>query len=542
MAAKTPNLPGSLLDRAIAYIAPVAGRERMRARMQMALAGQWAGGSTTRMQTANWLPFGGSADSDMSLDRTWLRTRSRDLARNNPLARGALNTVTSGAVGTGLVLRSQVDWDVLGMTPESAQEWQRTTEREFRLWADSPSMCDAERTLDFYQLQGVAFRAALESGDVFAPLPMIERSGLPYALKVQLVEADRVCNPSGRQDGGNLFAGIERDDMGAPTIYHVAKRHPGGAQLQANEWTALRVFGTKTGRRNVVHLFDKLRPGQGRGVPYLSPVIETLKQIGDYTDGELRAALVASLFTVFVKAEGGFGLEPDATGAAATTAQKTGDTMRLGSGAIVELNPGDDISTANPGRPNTAFDPFIQALLRQVGAALEIPFELLIKHFSASYSASRAALLEAWRFYKGRRAWMASMFCAPVYEAWMDEAVARGRVQAPGYFEDPAMRAAYLRSDWVGDSPGQIDPLKEVEAAEKRLGLLLTTYADETTALSGQDWDDVIQRRAREERAIDTNELRGALRQPTAPNGQPINQPKPDVAPVDIEEGADALA
>ena len=517
----------TILDRLVGYVSPSAGVDRLRSRMQMAIAGQWAGGSTMRPQTLGWLPYGGSPDVDMLVDRRFLRNRSRDLQRNNPLARGAINTVVTSAVGTGLTLRSRVDADTLGMTADEANAWQDDVEREFRLWAESARACDAEGTLDFYALQSLAFRSALESGDVFATLPMVPRPGSIYETKVQLIEADRVTNKGLVADTDELFGGIERDRFGAPRAYHVLRKHPGGLfSPDQYVWDVVPAYGVKSSRRNVVHLFDKLRPGQPRGVPYLSPVIETLKQLGDYTDGELRAALVSSLFTVFVKSESGFGLGPDYTGAQSTTTQSTGDVLKLGSGAIVDLAPGEDISTVNPGRPNPAFDPFVQAMLRQIGAALEIPFEILVKHFTSSYSASRAALLEAWRFYKGRRAWLAAMFCEPIYEAWLDEAVALGRIDAPGYFDDPASRAAYLRADWVGDSPGQIDPMKEVEAAERRLGLLLTTYADETTALTGQDWEDVVERRAAEEQFINANNLRavmvdakGAAAPPVDPEG-----------------------
>lgn len=536
MVDKAGLVKGNLIDRAIAWVNPAAGLSRMRARVQMAVAGQWLGGSTQRTQTANWLPFAGSPDADMQVDRRNLLTRSRDLQRNNPLAKGAVNTNVTSVVGTGLVLRSRINAKSLGLADDAAQAWQRNTETEFKLWTDSPSACDIERTLDFYGQQSLALRSALESGDVFATLPMVPRRGSIYDLKIQLIEADRVCNDGYGADTDLLYGGIRRGQFGEPVAYQIMKKHPGGIMSSlSNEWDEIPAFGAKTGRRNVVHLFDKLRPGQGRGVPYLSPVIETLKQLSDYTDGELRAALVASLFTVFVKSQSGFGLDPDASGLAQTAPAKTGDTLKLGSGAIIDLGENEDISTANPGRPNPAFDPFVLALLRQVGAALEIPLEVLIKHFTSSYSASRAALLEAWRFFKGRRTWMASMFCQPIYEAWMDEAVARGRVQAPGYFDDDAIRAAYLGSEWVGDSPGSIDPLKDAKAAEARLGLLLTTYSDETVAMSGQDWEDVCARRSREEKLIDAAGLRAVLVDakgaPVDPNGPVNNQtaaPAPD--------------
>lgn len=104
---------------------------------------------------------------------------------------------------------------------------------------------------------------------------------------------------------------------------------------------------------------------------------------------------------------------------------------------MIGLAPGEKVSSVDPGRPNAAFDPFVMAILRQIGVALEIPFELLVKHFTASYSAARAALLEAWKFFYTQRKWLADNFCQPVYEAWLTEAVLSGRVSAPGFFDDP---------------------------------------------------------------------------------------------------------
>ena len=148
-----------------------------------------------------------------------------------------------------------------------------------------------------------------------------------------------------------------------------------------------------------------------------------------------------------------------------------------------------DISVADPKRPNTAFDPFVLAILRQTGVALELPFEVLVKHFTASYSAARAALLEAWKFFMTRRYWLSVNFCQPVYEAWMAEAVATGRISAPGFFDDPLIRRAYCGSEWVGPAKGMIDERAEVEAAQWRVEMGISTLAEETAALTGGDWE-----------------------------------------------------
>jgi len=158
----------------------------------------------------------------------------------------------------------------------------------------------------------------------------------------------------------------------------------------------------------------------------------------------------------------------------------------------------DDITTVNPNRPNAGYDLFVQSILRQIGIALGLPFEVLIKHFTASYSASRAALLDAWRFFRNRRAWVADSFCQPICEAWMDEAVAIGRIKAPGYFSKPAIRAAYLEAQWLGEQPMQIDPVKEVEAAQKRLEIRVSTLAQETMALNDGVWQDNLRQQTKE--------------------------------------------
>src|SRR5690606_31547780 len=168
----------------------------------------------------------------------------------------------------------------------------------------------------------------------------------------------------------------------------------------------------------------------------------TLKQLTRYTDAELMASIVAGMFTVFVKSETpnvplGEVIPPDLQ-----VDQGDPNSLELGNGAIVGLGDNEDITVANPGRQNSSFDMFVTAVCRQIGVALEIPYELLVKHFTSSYSASRAALLEAWKMFRMRRTWMVQSFCQPIYEEWLVEAVAKRRIQAPGFIDDPGGRAA----------------------------------------------------------------------------------------------------
>lgn len=524
LASLRQDIRPNLLDRVIATISPKRGVERMKAKAMLAmggwsgfggfLGGGWFGGQggsypggyqgarKTRRATQDWKLRVNSADSDIIFDLPLLRDRSRDLCRNAPLALGAIGTVCQNVIGNGLQLQSQIEAETLGLDEDKATEWMAKTEREFRLWAESTD-CDVTRTQNFYGMQGLGFRSALESGDVICLLPMDGKTDrMPYSLRLQLIEADRLVNPYFQRNTVTFTGGVEMDAYGAPIAYHLMRQHPGSIdRAQMLIWDRYPAFGTKTKRRNVIHLFDKTRPGQTRGVPYLSPVIETIKQLDRYTEAEVMAAVVAAMLTVFIKTEEGEDVAPQFP--STVTGQSGGatvsnDEVGLGPGAIVELGLGESIETVNPNRPNAGYDLFVQSILRQIGIALGLPFEVLIKHFTASYSASRAALLDAWRFFRNRRQWVADSYCQPIYEAWMDEAVAIGRISAPGYFSKPAIRKAYLQASWVGEQPMQIDPVKEAEAATKRLDIGVSTLAQETMQLTGGIFTDNLRQQKKE--------------------------------------------
>lgn len=491
----------NIIDRYIAWKDPVRGKERMQARMQMALinAGGYDGAKTSRRSMAGWTTRNTDADGAILSDLSKLRERSRDHVRNNSLVAGAVSTKVANVIGTGLVLNSIIDNKYLGITEEAAAEWQANTEREFCLWANSTN-CDIERTLNFSGLQQLAFTSVFEGGDTFAILPFIERPGTPYTLAIQLIEADRCSNPDGKPNSDKIAGGVEKDDQGAPVAYHFSKRHPGSINTTSKPfaWDRVVAFGASTGRRNVLHLFHKKRIGQTRGVPELAPVIESLRQLGDYTDAELQAAAISALFTVFVKTEGGAGLGN--MGPTSETGVRSTDTdMKMAAGAIIDLDKDEDVAFADPSRPNANYDPFVMSILRQIGVALELPFELLIMHFTASYSASRAAILQAWKFFRMRRQWLIDNFCKPIYEEWLTEAVLLGRIAAPGFLFDPAIRAAYCGCEWIGPSMGQIDPEKEARANVIMVQNGWKTDSEVTAEMTGGDWETKFRQRIREQ-------------------------------------------
>jgi lambda family phage portal protein len=465
---------------------------------------RWRGASRVLRSMASWIPGLGSPRRDYNKnERRMLVARSRDALRNHLVARAAITRLRTNVVGTGLVCRAQIDHEALGLHIDEAEGINRQLDRLWSLYADDPRECDAESTLNHYQLQALVLVSSMVAGDVFVASPDEERPGCIFSTRLQLIESERVCNPNNGLDQVNMIDGVEFDGLGAPVAYRVCTGYPGEhVASQPLQWQRLSVFGAETGRRRVLHIMaDKERPGQRRGVPYLSPVLEPLQKLERYSSAELMAAVISAMFTVFIKKSPDFqvgNLPMSALSNESADGDTSGDgQLALGEGAVVDLGVGEEPMIANPARPNAQFDPFFTAVVKEIGAALELPLEELLLHYSSSYSAARAAMLQAWRFYSLRRWWLACDFCQPSRELVIDEAVARGLIHLPGYSE-PARRKAYCQAIWIGPARGAIDELKEANAAGKRIEIGVSNETLETAAMTGEPWQQVYQQRVRE--------------------------------------------
>jgi lambda family phage portal protein len=545
----------NLFDRLIAGVSPATGVKRLRDRMQFdALAslpsmeglsdGEFSGSSTGRDDggSKNWRPRARDARADSHPLLSTQRGQSRNLSSTSPIAVGAINTNVDRVVGTGLALSAQPHRGILGWSREQATAWKSHVQAEFSLYADSTE-CDIEGQQNFYEKQDLTLRSTLESGDCFTNMPDGEPTRTqPYRLRLQTLEADRCGNPRGGRDTDDMGGGVRFGPNGVPLGYFIYDRHPGSQILRGDRYAG-QWFDRlgRTGRRRILHHFRKRRPGQARGIPYLAPIIGCIKQISRYTEAEIAAAVISAYFTVFIKTDSGnpappiWDGGPAAPGSGPGSDAPQGGDIEMGMGAVVGLAKGEEAQFANPLRPNPNFDKFILAVSRQIGMALGIPYEVLLKQFSSSYSASRAALLDAWIYFRSVRIWLARSFCQPVYETWLAEAVAIGRVVAPGFFTDPLMRWAYTRAVWPGDSMGSINPKDEVAAYRDAVDARFLSRERAEWELFGTDWNESFdQKQAEEQRLKDADML------PVPKAGAPApSEPKDATPPTPPGDGED---
>lgn len=532
------------LDRAIAAVSPERAlrRETARARLQVVASTsdeltrghrsetRWRGASRMLRAMSAWIPGLTSGRSDLpASERRTMVARSHDAYRNHLIARAVITRMRTNVVGTGLMAYPSVDAKTLGISETEADELNELIGRQWNTWADNPNECDVEGTLDFAGQQSLALISSMLSGDAFGMTPWVEHPGGMWGLKLQLVDAARVSNPNMGPDTDTLIDGVEIDRVGRPLRYWMQRRHPADHVVGVNDmfrWDPVPVFGAQTGRRRVMHVWsDKDRIGAVRGAPLLAPILEPLQQIETLGRAELMGSVIAALFTVFIEHENQQTDElGNPIGTLAGEPEDDGGNVSMGSGAVVDLEPGAKPHIANPTRPNDKYDPFFLSIVKQIGAAVEIPLDELLLAYNSSYSAARAAMLQAWRMYVMRRWQLTQQLCMPVRLLWFDEAVARGRIPVTGY-ADPIRRAAYTAAMWVGPARGSMDELKEAQAAEKRIQIGVSNETIETAAMTGEDWRTVHEQRVRERRRMVADRLPRAggraVQPPPAPQPEP---------------------
>jgi len=459
---------------------------------------------TTDVRLSTWFPHAGSADADTLDDLALITPRARDLVRNNPIAAGVEQTMTDNIVGSQLRLCSTPKYRMLGKDKDWATAWGNAAEDEFATWADSTD-CDAARTQTLLGLTTQALSGAFVNGDALALVMWVPRADSRWSTRLQMIESDRLATPPWLKYDLKIRNGVEVDALGAPVAYWISKKHPGekNAVLLGSQdnWERVPAF-TVWGRRRVIHLYDKKRSGQSRGKSIFASVMREFKVAGEYLGHELQAAASNALIAAFLESDLDpqtvaeiFGTDQDTALSYWKKVSETTHRKKVEGGMMLNLPLGTKLSGYNPNRPNTAFDAFMESVMRHMAAGLNMPYELVLKDFSkTNYSSARAALLEAWRYFQSKRRWLQDHWLSPIFEAWLEEAINIKRVDAPDYYDN---RYAYNRSRWIFAGRGWVDPVKEVVAVEKRLALCISTQQDEC-AEQGKDFEDVQEQRIRE--------------------------------------------
>lgn len=415
------------IDNVISFFNPEAGAKRARARLTLDQVRRYDGSSVSR-RNENWRTPNTSADAALGPNLERLRSRSRDLTRNNPYAARAVQVLVNNTVGGGVL------GQVTSRSAARARRWNQLWEE----WSKNPGACDHDARSDFHGLQALAFRCVVEAGEVLIRKRIDPTAAFP--LKLQILEPDFIDDTKAdklTEDGGYIREGIEYDSRDRRIAYHLHRTHPGDRTLSVGAWETVRVPADE-----IIHVFRRDRPGSSRGCPWGASVISRLRDFDDFSDAQLLKQKISACFAGFIV---------DAEAPDAGSAPPLAETLEPGSLEI--LPPGKDIRFASP--PTVGdFEDFSRAMLLQIAAGYGVTYEALTSDLSnANYSSARMGHLE---FSRNVECWqrqiMVAQMLRPVWSWFRNAAEILG--------EQPMD----VTMTWTPARRELIDPQKEVGA------------------------------------------------------------------------------
>ncbi|WP_417491865.1 phage portal protein [Maricaulis sp.] len=457
---------------------------------------------------SGWHPGIGSADADWLGSRDTAIGRVRDLVQNEPWGQSAVDAKAVSAVGRGWIWSSRPSAKSLGLdaTSQAYTDLATSCEAAFETWATDPAFRgDYQRMLPYGLQLWLAALSLYRDGEALALINYEpgRQDGFGYKTTLQLIDPDRLSNPDNRPDDETYRGGVELDAEGRPVAVHIRRAHPGdvnGFGFQAAEWDRIEMRES-WGRPRVIHLVDRDRVDQHRGVSRLVAGLKRMKVLQSYAEAELKtAALNATVFAT-IYADGNSEYLTEALGDTKALDSLIGeqnkfyDTAdpRFAGSRAVRVFPGDRVDMHTQGRNNAAFGDFTTVLLQSLAAGLGLTYEQLTKDFSrTNYSSARAAMIEAWRTVERERKLIQDLFADQILLAVLEEAYEAGRLAlpdgAPAFWDAPA---AYIRGRWIAPERGAIDPVKERVGGRMAVGNFEKTYED-LAAEGGRDFDEVV--------------------------------------------------
>lgn len=355
-------------------------------------------------RTEGWTTGGSAANGEITQSLTTIRNRARDLVRNNPYASRAIDMLTAKKIGTGIRARPEKGATVA--------------------WEEFCETCDYEGDLDLYGIQSMMSRAADESGEIL--VRRIRKTSGRVPLQLQILESDYLDSSrfGPTKDGNYIIAGVEIDRRGVRQAFWLYDQHPGESLLLPRSLESKRVEASE-----IIHFYEKRRPGQLRGMSRLAASMMRLRDLDDYEDAQLTRKKIEACFVAFVT--GGNPNKP--LGEARTDAETQKRIETLSPGIVEYLDTGEAVTFGNPSTSDDSA--FTKHELRAIGAGAGVTYEQLTGDLSGvNFSSIRAGvadfkdLVELWRWI-----YFMPMAMRRVKDWFLDAAYAGGGARSPHY-------------------------------------------------------------------------------------------------------------
>ncbi len=440
-------------ERLISFVAPTYALERQKSKMVMSNLRSFDAAKKGR-RSEGWTATGTSQNAEVEAASAALRDRSRDLVRNNPFVKRAVQSISNNVIGKG----------ILAKVKTSNKRSAKRVDDAWKGWWNSTD-CDWDGKQRGAGIQKLVAKAVIESGGC---LIMKRRVNADVPLELQVLEIDYLDiskNEPKTQSGGFIFMGIEFNKAGKKTHYWIYDKHPGDSNGIG--------YARSTPRKaeNVIHVFEQLRPGQQVGVPFGVSAFVRVRDMEEYNDAQVVRQKIAACYSVMITGEGA-GID--------LPTEDQDELERIEPGMIHRMNNGETVTFGSPPTVEN-FGEFSRTILQGVAAGFGTTYENLTGDLSnVNFSSGRMGWIE---HHRNVDDWQLNLFipqmCDPIFR-WFLEAIELKGINTSG-----------VTVEWTPPRREMIDPSKEVKGIVARVRSGLISPIDAIRA-EGYDPEEVL--------------------------------------------------
>jgi len=493
--------------------------------------GAYEGADRFDRSMALWSPPILSADNEILPAKAMVQARVGDTIRNDAYVANAANLHRDHIVGSLFLLNSKPATRILwGKEDEVWEtEFQEEIEEKFTLWAESTECwADATRRNTFSELVRLAVGVNFMGGECLTSVEWLrEEVDRPFNTAFLMLDLERVDTPPEHSHDINVRAGVRRNQRGRPMGYYVRQGHPTDwRDPAAHQWKYVPA-AKPWGRKQMIHVYEQVRPDQSRGMAQIACILREAHQAKTMRAVALQNMIINSSFAAAIESDlpsdavfqmlgGGSVGDPDAvagaienymTGYLDTVAKYVGKSnyAKLNDVKIPHLPPGSKLNLTPVGKGGLLGTDFEAAILRYMAAGSGVPVELFSKDYSkTNYSSIKAGLADLGLYMGAKKKIIADRWATEGFRLWFEEAANRNQIEAlkrarvPNFY-DPLVAEAYTACEWIGASRGQVEELKETQAAVARINAGISTREIEI-ARFGRDYRKMFRQIAREKK------------------------------------------
>lgn len=501
---------GASLDRVIEPILPGYAKRRVEARLRynvsqfrlerarhlLASSGGLAA-ARDDLERSGRVTKDKSADAAIIPDLETVVSRSQERVYNDPIGAGISKKRTNTIIGKGPRPQSRLDPTRIGRSVEDCRRLRKEQELWFREYAKT---CDASGHQNLWQMIRTMHRQYFTRGECLA---IWQRKRRPWAvsdLVLMLIEPDRLKTPPGLLRDANVRGGVEIDDWGEAVSYYITKVHPGdnlGSRYAGRNEFIQVPARDEFGRLNVLHTYLLERPGQSRGVPGLTPILNRLTDRDDHIIAAIQRQIATARVAWFIETDDLEGLLDGTTTNVLEERVQDSEAVEVHYG-----NMGEKPQVLNDNFPSSTFQEFHKLVGKDLATGVQMPYEAVTgDRADSSYSSDRSAQVEAREGYEVEQ----DELTPPLVQVWnraMEEGYLLSRwgadVSPTEFYGDPD---AWVEHEWIHKGWPWVDPANEAKATEISLRNRLISLQD-YYASKGKYWEDEIEQIEIEQEAL----------------------------------------